>query len=132
MAFTASNGLTEAGTSKTIEAGGMTIHYHDVGAGVPRERLRVPRIGCRGLMETTLHRVQPCERCDVPEREPWIGRFPGRFRRGDGVLARRAHIPAHEIGGGCVHQRGRTRQTVCGWQQLQCLPGERNSTLEIA
>jgi pimeloyl-ACP methyl ester carboxylesterase len=35
MAFIASNGLTEAGTSKTIEAGGMTVHYHDAGAGEP-------------------------------------------------------------------------------------------------
>jgi 2-hydroxy-6-oxonona-2,4-dienedioate hydrolase len=35
MPFVASNGLTEAGTSKTISAGGMTVHYHDVGAGEP-------------------------------------------------------------------------------------------------
>src|SRR5678815_5728365 len=35
MAFIASNGLTEAGTSRTIEAGGMTVHYHDVGTGEP-------------------------------------------------------------------------------------------------
>jgi pimeloyl-ACP methyl ester carboxylesterase len=35
MAFIASNGLTEAETSRTIEAGGMTVHYHDVGAGEP-------------------------------------------------------------------------------------------------
>ena len=35
MAFIASNGLTEAGTSKTIEAGGMTVHYHDIGTGEP-------------------------------------------------------------------------------------------------
>jgi pimeloyl-ACP methyl ester carboxylesterase len=27
--------LTEAGTSKTIQAGGMTIHYHEVGQGDP-------------------------------------------------------------------------------------------------
>ena len=27
MPFIASNGLTEAGTSKTIEAGGMNVHY---------------------------------------------------------------------------------------------------------
>jgi 2-hydroxy-6-oxonona-2,4-dienedioate hydrolase len=27
--------LTEEGTSRTIEAGGMTIHYHDIGAGDP-------------------------------------------------------------------------------------------------
>ena len=27
--------LTEAGTSKTIEAMGTTIHYHDVGEGSP-------------------------------------------------------------------------------------------------
>src|SRR5262249_21248402 len=35
MAFIASNGLTEAGTSKTVQAGGMTIHYHDIGTGEP-------------------------------------------------------------------------------------------------
>ena len=35
MPFIASNGLTEAGTAKTIAAGGMTVHYHDVGAGEP-------------------------------------------------------------------------------------------------
>src|SRR5579863_1101304 len=35
MPFSASNGLTEAGTSKTIAAGGMTVHYHEVGAGEP-------------------------------------------------------------------------------------------------
>ncbi len=35
MPFIASNGLTEAGTSKTIQAGGMTVHYHDVGSGQP-------------------------------------------------------------------------------------------------
>ena len=35
MAFIASNGLTEIGTSKTIEAGGMTVHYHDIGTGEP-------------------------------------------------------------------------------------------------
>lgn len=35
MAFVASSGLTEEGTSRTIAAGGTTIHYHDVGAGPP-------------------------------------------------------------------------------------------------
>ncbi len=35
MPFIASNGLTEAATSKTIEAGGMTVHYHDIGSGEP-------------------------------------------------------------------------------------------------
>ena len=35
MAFIASNGLTEAGTTQTIEAGGMTVHYHDIGTGEP-------------------------------------------------------------------------------------------------
>src|SRR5438105_6182768 len=35
MPFVASNGLTEAGTSKTITAGGVNVHYHDVGAGEP-------------------------------------------------------------------------------------------------
>ncbi len=35
MPFIASNGLTEAGTSKTIQAGGMSVHYHDIGSGEP-------------------------------------------------------------------------------------------------
>ena len=35
MPFIASNGLTEAGTSKTIAAAGMNVHYHDVGGGEP-------------------------------------------------------------------------------------------------
>ena len=35
MPFIASNGLTEAGTSKTVTASGMTVHYHDLGAGEP-------------------------------------------------------------------------------------------------
>ena len=33
MAFVASNGLTEEGTSRTVTAAGMPVHYHDVGAG---------------------------------------------------------------------------------------------------
>lgn len=35
MPFIASNGLTEAGSSRTVQAGGMTVHYHDVGRGDP-------------------------------------------------------------------------------------------------
>lgn len=35
MPFIASNGLTEAETSKTIETEGMTVHYHDIGSGEP-------------------------------------------------------------------------------------------------
>jgi 2-hydroxy-6-oxonona-2,4-dienedioate hydrolase len=39
MPFIASNGLTEAGTSRTIAVGGMlggmNVHYHDVGDGEP-------------------------------------------------------------------------------------------------
>jgi len=35
MAFVASNGLTEEGTSKAVEAAGMTVHYHDIGTGAP-------------------------------------------------------------------------------------------------
>src|SRR5712671_5032345 len=35
MPFIASNGLTEAGTAKTIAAGGMNVHYHDLGEGEP-------------------------------------------------------------------------------------------------
>jgi pimeloyl-ACP methyl ester carboxylesterase len=35
MPFIASNGLTEEGTSRTIAAGGMNVHYHELGAGEP-------------------------------------------------------------------------------------------------
>lgn len=35
MPFIASNGLTEEGTSKTTSAGGMPVHYHDIGSGEP-------------------------------------------------------------------------------------------------
>src|SRR5579884_2213831 len=35
MPFIASNGLTEAGTSRTVAAAGMNVHYHDVGEGEP-------------------------------------------------------------------------------------------------
>jgi len=35
MAFITSNGLTESATGKTVEAGGMTVHYHDIGTGEP-------------------------------------------------------------------------------------------------
>ncbi len=33
MAFITSNGLTESTTGKTVEAGGMNVHYHDIGTG---------------------------------------------------------------------------------------------------
>src|SRR3989442_15681606 len=35
MAFITSTGLTESATSKTVQAGGMTVHYHDIGTGEP-------------------------------------------------------------------------------------------------
>jgi len=35
MPFVDSNGLTEAGTSRTVTAGGMNVHYHDAGTGEP-------------------------------------------------------------------------------------------------
>src|SRR5262249_61376056 len=35
MPFITSNDLTEAGTSRTVAAGGMIVHYHDVGEGEP-------------------------------------------------------------------------------------------------
>lgn len=35
MTFMTASGLTEEGTSKTVEAGGMRVHYHEVGTGAP-------------------------------------------------------------------------------------------------
>src|SRR5678816_482932 len=35
MPFVTTNGLTESETSRTVQAGGMTVHYHDIGRGDP-------------------------------------------------------------------------------------------------
>ena len=35
MPFVAENGLTEAGTSRTIQLNGLNVRYHDIGAGEP-------------------------------------------------------------------------------------------------
>jgi len=35
MPFVTTNGLTESETSRTVPAGGMTVHYHDIGRGDP-------------------------------------------------------------------------------------------------
>src|SRR5205809_4811615 len=35
MPFITTSGLTESETSKTVQAGGMTVHYHDIGTGEP-------------------------------------------------------------------------------------------------
>jgi 2-hydroxy-6-oxonona-2,4-dienedioate hydrolase len=35
MPFIAANGLTEEGTGETVEAGGIQVHYHDIGEGEP-------------------------------------------------------------------------------------------------
>src|SRR5260370_12422747 len=35
MPFITTNGLTESETSRTVQAGGMTVHYHDIGIGDP-------------------------------------------------------------------------------------------------
>ena len=35
MPFIASNDLTDAATSRSIAAGGMNVHYHEVGEGAP-------------------------------------------------------------------------------------------------
>jgi len=35
MPFVTPGGLTEEGTSRIVQAGGMTVHYHDVGTGEP-------------------------------------------------------------------------------------------------
>ena len=35
MPFVTTSGLTESETSRTVQAGGMTVHYHDIGRGDP-------------------------------------------------------------------------------------------------
>src|SRR4029450_2253707 len=35
MAFSGWRGLTESETSRTVQTGGMTVHYHDIGGGDP-------------------------------------------------------------------------------------------------
>ena len=35
MPFIAANGLTEEETSKTVQVGGVNVHFHDIGQGEP-------------------------------------------------------------------------------------------------
>ncbi len=49
--------LTEEGTSRTIEAGGMTIHYHDIGSGDPI--LMMHSYGHGSTAWITFHKVFP-------------------------------------------------------------------------
>jgi pimeloyl-ACP methyl ester carboxylesterase len=53
--FDISAELTEAGTSKTVEAGGMSIHYHDIGQGEPVVFLHSYGPGSTGWI--TFHKV---------------------------------------------------------------------------
>ena len=49
--------LTEEGTSKTIEAGGMNVHYHDVGEGDPL--IMLPSVGPGATAWLTFHKNLP-------------------------------------------------------------------------
>lgn len=49
--------LTEDGTSKTVQAGGMRIHYHDVGSGEPVVMLHSYGLGTTAWI--TFYRVLP-------------------------------------------------------------------------
>ena len=49
--------LTEEGTSKTIQAGGMNIHYHDVGEGPPLIMLHSYGLGTTGWI--TFYKILP-------------------------------------------------------------------------
>ncbi len=50
-------GITEQGTSKTVTAGGINIHYHDVGAGDPLIMLHSYGPGTSGWI--TFHKILP-------------------------------------------------------------------------
>ena len=51
------NEITEQGTSKTIRAGDIDIHYHDVGSGDPMVLLHSYGPGTTGWI--TLHKILP-------------------------------------------------------------------------
>lgn len=57
MTVTSIAGLTEEGTSKFVEAGGMNIHYHDIGEGDPIIMLHSYGPGTTGWI--TFHKVLP-------------------------------------------------------------------------
>src|SRR4051812_30239466 len=70
MPFIASSGLTEAGTSKTIAAGGMNVHYHDVGEGEPvHPKAADPEIGL-SLLDQALQVGEETERARFRSRAP--------------------------------------------------------------
>ena len=64
MPFAASNGLTEAGTSRSIQAGGMSVHYHDVGTGDPVLFLHSYGPGTTAWI--TFHKDSPRALCQGP------------------------------------------------------------------
>lgn len=55
MPFVTSTGLTEEATSHSIQAGGTTIHYHDIGEGEPLLFLHTYGPGSTGWL--TFHKV---------------------------------------------------------------------------
>ena len=118
MPFIASNGLTEAGTSKTIAAGGMSVHYHDLGEGEPVLFLHSYGPGTTAALP--LHPDGPAEFFeDGPYRLPRggargpgpdRGRLAGRPRHPAGILGRQ--LARRAVGDGGGHRLMTKRKTA--------------------
>src|SRR5262245_30139384 len=81
MSFVTSSGLTEESTSRIVEAGGTTIHYHEVGEGEPILFLHSYGPGSNAWI--TWHRVLPYfasrYRCILMDLPNYGGTGPVRF-----------------------------------------------------
>ena len=112
--MTVSAQLAEEGTSKTIQAGGMTVHYHDVGSGDPL--LLLHSYGPGSTSWITWHKVLPefskhfrCIAMDLPnfaKTGPVVYNEPTHNFQSQTALAlldalgiERAHVVGNSQGG---------------------------------
>lgn len=126
--------LTEQGTSKTIQAGGMNVHYHDVGNGEPL--IMLPSVGPGATAWITFHKNLPelsehfrCIAMDLPgvaKTGPVIYNEPVHNLQARTALAlmdalgiQKAHILGNSQGGQsamvfAAHYPERTNKLVFG------------------
>jgi len=94
MPFIASNGLTEAGTAKTIAAGGMTVHYHDSGEGEPVLFLHSygPRTTAWITFHKTVGRLSQYFRCILMDLPNFSKTGPIVYREGVHAIQARTAV----------------------------------------
>jgi 2-hydroxy-6-oxonona-2,4-dienedioate hydrolase len=112
MAFIAAKGLTEDATSRTIEAGGMLVHYHDTGAGEPVLFLHSYGPGTTAWITfyKTIGALSQHFRCILMDLPNFSKTGPIVYREGvHAVQARTAIALLDALGIGCAHFVGNSQ-----------------------